>query len=560
MKKFRWIALLLTVAVLFGSLSSCAPIYHLAQYFSEESTTADFLEKAPSRPDSPLLPSEPNEPSEDDLAYTLTQADVDAMYAQISACELLLLGEALEEDVLQTLLEELEAAYYHIVTQAQLAYIYYCVDQVSEETSEAYLFASAASADVYNAYIAMCKNIDASESPNRAFFFRDWTEDEIAEMRGFSDEITAYTKANDEILVSYRALSNENFFNNAAEHYLRFLNNNNAIAQLNGYADYWAYASAEIYDRSYTETEMQAIRTYVKSHLVGLLEEISLAFDTQYASLTKKQQRWVELFMGASYDELGEDYVGAFINSFDGDTKQVLLEMLNEENSIFTESGKSYEGAFTSYLYEYERPICYFGPQYQDAFTVVHELGHYHSLLERGDMDIPIDLAEVHSQSNEFLFLAFLETTEDEAAMKTIRLYQLYNTISVIITAVLIDEFEQRCYEANITSADQFDLIMAEVIDAYGGATWLNSMYQYWRLVVLESPVYYLSYGVSALAALQVYATASDSYEAGQEAYLRLVESAAEGDDYIKALAAAGLSAPDEEETYLEIARLVNQD
>ena len=552
MKQLRNLSFLLVLCLLFSALSSCGFLI-----------TDPSVEQDGTKPVTAPITQTPSLGGSDAdlLSYTLTQKTLDEFYGMLSDCEALFLGEAREEETLQASLDALEDAYYHIATQAQIAYILYCVKQNDEVLSQNYLFSSAASSDAYAAYNESCKRIDASNAPNRAFFFRDWTEEEIAEMRGFSDEIVRYQKANDEILIQYRALNDENFSQKAHLYYADLLQNNNAIARLEGYQNYWVYANAEVYGRD-ADSYTASMRRYVKQYLVPLMNEVAIEFNAAYAALSEKERETVGAILQSDYAAVGVRYVDGYLETFDGEAEQDMKSMLQSENSVFTDSEDSYKGAFTGFLYEYERPICYFGPGYANTLTVIHEMGHYYAALEKGDMSLSIDLAEVHSQGNEWLFLSYMEDVLGARISKTLTLYQLYSSLSVVIRATMIDDFEERCYQQAqpYWGAYQFDNVMKDVINAYGGEEWMESLYSYWRYVVIESPVYYISYAVSMLAALQLYGIAEeDSFTAGQAAFLSLVQSAAEDQGFAEALAAAGLLGVGEERTYQLICRLAEK-
>ncbi len=549
MRWMRKISVLLAVSLLLISLSSCIRR-------ADGGNPTDPVETTPvSSP-----PSTTGEPDGETPAYTLTQEALDRFYGMLADCETLFTGEAKDEETLQALLDALEDAYYHIATQAQIAYLLYCVKQSDEIASQNYLFSSSASSDAYAAYNETCKVIDTCESSNREVFFRDWTDEEMEEMRGFSDEITAYQKANDELLVEYRALTDDTFYQNTHLYYRKLIANNNAIAASQGYGNYWDYANAEIYERD-TGSERAVMRAFVKQYLVPLMNEAAISFNEAYSALTESERATMSRFLQLDYGSETARYVEGYLDTFEGDVKTDMGSLFLSGNSIFTDSEDSYKGAFTGFLYEYERPICYFGPGYANALTVVHEMGHYYAALEKGDMKLSIDLAEVHSQGNEWMFLSYVGDLLGARIAKALTLYQLYSALSVIIRATMIDDFEERCYRsADLSwSAERFDSVMETVIRDYGGEEWMDTLYLYWRYVVVESPVYYISYAVSMLAALQLYCKAEESYSVGQEAFLSLIQSAAEEARFDEALAAAGLSGAGEEKTYQLICQLVRK-
>lgn len=512
-QKLRLISLLLTVCVLFGVLVSCR------RNVPEEPV-----------PTTPMGGQSQTPGQKDDLAYTLTQADVDAMLVAIEECESLFLDGTPTEEEMQAALDDIEQLYTHITTQEMLAYIYYCLDQASEQTSEDYLFASTAVADCYQRYNEMCKRIDESDTVNREFFFRDWTDEDFEEMRGYSEEMNTLSQKNDELLVAYRALDDSEFMNGAAEYYLQMLNNNNRFAVLSGYDTYWEYAYDKIYNRDYSREELEIMRMYVKQVLVPLTDQVIRKVGILFQSLSQNEQQLVMNFLQQDYDSLPTDYVALYTNSYGNEVHRAMQSLFDEKNSFFTDSDASFAGAFTGWLSENERPVCYFGPGYQSANTVVHEMGHYYAALVAQTETELLDLAETQSQGNEWMFISFLKDQWSPMMAEVVFLNQLGTSLISILLCTAVDEFEQMCYFNSPSTQEELDSYAELVLADYGGKDWFQTYVTdfpvYWRMVVLENPVYYISYAVSMLTALQVANIAEQqSYQAAQDIYLDLIET-----------------------------------
>ena len=76
----------------------------------------------------------------------------------------------------------------------------------------------------------------------------------------------------------------------------------------------------------------------------------------------------------------------------------------------------------------------------------------------------------------------------------------------------------------------------------------------YWRVVCIESPVYDISYAVSGLSALELYAHAQEnSYESAQEIYLYLASEVDKELGFFEQLTLAGLSLPTETNIYSKL-------
>ncbi|MBE6633668.1 MAG: hypothetical protein E7620_04905 [Ruminococcaceae bacterium] len=496
-------------------------------------------------------------------AYTMTDATLEEFRAQLAELRELVFSENSDDAVIGERVAEMENAYFHIATQSQIAYILYCEDTNNEMLSRQYLTAEEQSADAYEAYIALCKELDQSSAPKRDVFFAGWTEEDFAEMRGHSEEETRLEQENSRLLVEYHALSDSEFDEETERIYFALIENNNRIAKLNGYDDYWTYAYENVYGRDYGVEEIQRVRELVKKYLVDLCQQAMVMFYTIYERLHSMEREMVLDILEQDYSQ-DDSYVDGYISTF-GSEEQVLMNTIfDEKNSIFAVGLNALEGAFTTYLYSYEQPVCFFGPGYQNSYTVVHELGHYYSFLCNDTDQYQLDLMELQSQGNEWLFTAYLEDAVGGNVAKAVAAYQIYNALAVILIGMVIDEFEQGCYQGKVTYADQLDNWMKTVVAGYGGedffGTYITDIYAYWRAVTVQSSVYYVSYAVSMLEAMQVYSVARErGYANAMSCYLAVTDLS-EWETlptFMEVLQAAGLHTPMDEAAYLSLKNLL---
>ncbi|MBR2019238.1 MAG: hypothetical protein IKA05_02440 [Clostridia bacterium] len=551
----RICALFLALCLLTGAMTSCFTLARLTDLLPRETQTETRGEGETEEDGKGSVSAAPNR-----LRYTLNEAYVESFYALLEDCETLTLAGT---DVLaiEAAWEELEASYYHISSQAQVAYIWYCIDSENETYEEQYLTSSEVSGETYDAYMAVCRRIDESSSPYREEFFSDWTADEIEQMRSYSSEVTELEQINDRFLVDYRDLDLERQEAEMIALYRAFVENQNAIAALEGYESYYEYASAEVFSRDYGKAERERFRGYVKEYLVPLSKVLYESLMEKLDALNMLQYGVVSDFMSESYDSLSKDYLDLYLSSFDADTQSVMRQMLDEEHSLFVNSYRAYDGAFTTYLQEDEAAFCYFGPSYQDIMTVAHEMGHFYAFQTHVDSTDLLDLAETHSQGNEWLMMAFLEDEISSALYEAILCYQLYDALATVIVSTIVDEFEEAVYTGNVDMSRPDDA-MDRIAEGYGGKVFLreyllDDINLYWKYVVVESPVYYLSYAISGMASLSLYTVAAQDYARGQSVYCSLVEEADLSGSFEEILADAGLASPFDAELYQALQSLM---
>ncbi len=223
------------------------------------------------------------------------------------------------------------------------------------------------------------------------------------------------------------------------------------------------------------------------------------------------------------------------------------------------------EGAYTYYVidsttYEY-MPYVYFQEEsdYSNAFTFIHEFGHYQDFVQIGQSDM--DLAETHSQGNEMLFLAWLKNnlptgiTDGYSALVK---YNLTNMLSNILMSAAVDEFEYAVYTNTYSDenyngkidASNYQALFEEIMAEYG----LDELFdtKYWSYVCFDQACYYISYSISALASIEIYAQATTDYATAKQHYLDLFNYET-GDTYVEVLEKVGISSPFTEDFYKSI-------
>ncbi|MBQ8432833.1 MAG: hypothetical protein IJX28_08115 [Clostridia bacterium] len=564
---YRLLITLLALLLVLTSVSSCSLLLRLPDATGESLSSTTNSTVVPAT-------TEAEEEWEDIVLdgdaswmhFDLNDADEEAFLAALDQCLELMKNNAADSEI-EAAVENMENLFYHIATQAQIAYIFYSKNAKAAGTSDAYLYSSTMQSDAYDAYMKMCQQIDTSDFAYRDTFFADWSESEIAEMRMYSDEMSEISKENDELLVEYRdALELEDtkaMENKVREIYQKVVENNNQLAVGSGHQNYAEYAYSDVYLRDYTLEDMEDMRAFVKNYLVPLCKDAYQRFQLNYQKLPSDQQNLLVSLLYAEHDTRYPQLMKNYFASLPESMGNGMMELFTTDHAIFAMSYDSYEGAFTTYLYEYEHPICFFGPGYKSATTVAHEAGHYYAYLYADGGSIPMDLAEVHSQANEWLFMIYLEDIlKNEELYQVLIDYQLYYNISSIILCTIIDEFEQSIYEnPELADPSKIDAQMTAICEGYGGEKfvdeYLADVSLYWKHVVVENPMYYISYAMSGLASLEIYCLAIEDYANSIETYRKLTEEADLDAGFTAILNSVGLRTPFDETLYQSLAELL---
>lgn len=551
----KWIAMLLALCLSFSLLAGCQPQVPETQPATQETQTSTETTEATET----TKPSEDLPSAEELLVYTLTQEELDKYYADLESCKTMAL-EGTDREGLEALSDSLDEQYENIQKQQTIAFVNYSRDQTDEEATELHLDATDKQTKAYDAMMLMLREVSASDSPIKDVLFEDWTEEGLKMLSAYTSEIAQLEKENEELVVEYQALSQEELAEGIIPLYQKLIANNNRIAQIYGYDNYYTYGYDVVYARDYTTDTVQQARDFAIEYLVPAVPAILQQFALGFQSLTQAEQQVVAAFMEGSYRDTDKDYVNLYIDSLPEDLQEVMNHLWQYDRAIFADKDGAKEGAFTANIGE--DAICYFGPGYDGTLTLVHEMGHYASTLNLDLDECPMDLAELHSQGNEWLFMNELREELNPNVYAVIRDYKMYKDMCTILVSFMVDDFEERIYTTDVSgyTREDFDAVADAVCQAYGGADFVNNyltdFQSYWRLVVMESPVYYVSYAMSDVAALNLYTIASQDTEKAYEIYGHLLKDVDLNLGFQENLKKVGLSGPFDSEVYEAVAKM----
>ncbi len=548
------LALVLSLAACVSGPATTAPSQNLEGPGTSQSTQpttgtipTTILTPPTTQPTQPTEPPVEPEP----LVYTLTQDDVDAYYQLLTESEALAIaGE--DMDAIEASTDALDDQYEYIGAQYSIAQILYYSNMKDEALVQQHLDC----ADIYtaanDAYIQMARRVYQSDTPAKDMLFEGWTQEELDQLVAYDPKVAQLQQRNSEIEVEYDAAATD------AEKialYIEMVQNNNEIAQVYGYDNYYSYAYEKVYERDYAMADLENMRTYAREYLAPALTHAFNNFYYYFNSLSADKQQKISNILYNDYDTVSGNYVGRFIEVMPESAQTHFNQMLTLD-SLFTSSGNAMAGAFTTAIAD--RSYCFFGPGYANCFTVVHEAGHYYASRYTDLHSIPMDLAETHSQGYEWLFMCTLEKKLMQDQYDALLSYRKYNDLATILVCLMVDEFEQQVYTTDVSdfTAADFDAIMDSVCQGYmpldTASEYLADLNAYWRLVVVQQPVYYISYAVSAIAAFDLYTVAADDFEAAVEIYRKLCEEPVEDGGFLANITAAGLAGPFQEAFYQE--------
>lgn len=492
------------------------------------------------------------------LSFNLTEEDLFVFCEAVDTFESLAIEGKSAARVIEAYYE-LEALYEYIDSQSVAAYVQYYSDLSSESGQENFMLAQSIASDARVRLNEAYAEILDSGSPMCTLLFAGWSDEQLAALSVDRAAISVLEEKNAALLTEYNALVQDDAWGDVVNRiYADFVSNNNEIAILSGYENYYAYATHG-YNRDYGEEEREAFRAYVKTYVIPLYEKTLNRFYEISSGLNLSQREWINALTVQPYTahSVVKRYVDGYIDSFTPALAENMSSMFEKDVMVIGTANGAYQGAFTTYLSLYEEPIAYFASGSMDALTVIHENGHYAAFCSLGSSNLPgLDLCETHSQGNEWLFISYLGDRLDPAVHEALTLVRLLNGLNVVIYATVVDECEELIYTANTPySAEEYDTLIDSVIASYGSYVQESfpNLRNYFKMVAVNSPVYYLSYATSELASMSLYQIAEEDFETAIGAYTALVETVTPDSRFLASLNAAGILSPFEEETFVKL-------
>jgi len=389
-------------------------------------------------------------------------------------------------------------------------------------------------------------------------------EELVAESDSYDDEYLSLMASYETLVDQYYEINpeSEGSAKAVADIYASVASVNNKLASKFGYSNYLAYAYDNIYAREYTPEEIEQLVKYAIQFMMPLLEEFSTESDFP---LSNRLYRELELFY---YDNAlegdGKTEVDSYFESLGGELERT-YQLFHQYDLYYAGADPSlaYDGAYTDYSVLHSLPVCYFGPQYQSRMTVVHELGHFIRAYLTQNGYQSYDAAELNSQANEMLYLAFLKNCRDADFYRYVLREELLAKVGCVIEDLLINSFEYAVYvaaEKNAITGEDVLRIFDETCERFGGYDRLCEILGYdinlyWQYMVVTQPGYYISYGISALSALELFVIAEEDYQKAVDIYSLLETDPSES--LSELVASAGLSDPFSAETFGSIASSV---
>lgn len=362
---------------------------------------------------------------------------------------------------------------------------------------------------------------------------------------------------------------------------------NNELAKHIGASSYAELSYAE-YERDYSPKEAENLHKYVKTHFNGMYGALSGdKMKTKAASGASAQRTDTSLPAAEDYNlkaEITQSALAHPVSTTRNTLKKYFKEVSSDMDSAFdymdrcnlyvTTSGENaYTGAYTTMLATYDTPYIY---QYLDPgsgdsgnlSTFVHEFGHFYSFYQNKYDTGSLDINEIQSQANEWLFTKYYSElfNNPNNLIKSMFASDVFFSIQM---GCIMDELQQKVYsDLTIKNGSDVTALFESLLYEYGAYRELSSYdFKYWWANVphtFSSPFYYISYAISALPSIEVYRISEGSDANRKTAvttYNRIVNDVLKPDGITRTLSElltyVGIKSPFTESTIIGLAGFI---
>lgn len=596
------LAVLLLSLLMLLSMNGCMSLYLLSEQIDPdgmllaEETVMPQVVITPN-PEVEALPESTESITEHDAGIKFsdmvyTRPDTDAIYAAVDALEALLDSDAADVDALLSAYQTMLDLYNAASDEMSMAYVLYSFDVTDDRYKTEYddLVVALTDVDVRMTDVS----IRLFDDPRTAdAMLRTYGEDFIRVVRDGrelnSPEIQPFVEREQKLTGEYdtlrttfvyeengksytmediAAIADSNYeeyvrlydayyaeFNRqAGDIYLQLVELRDEIAKTLGFSTYTDY-QYRCYSRDYTPEDARKLHAAVKKHIVPLYYNavlsfyINKGFDALEAVVLSEQD-----FMRILRSELSD---------VSPEARDALDYMLKNELYTTTQSNTKMESSYSTYLGTYDSPFLFteWTDPVTSGATMMHELGHFTRFcIEPADawsVVDPLDILEIDSQGLEMMLVHEYDDFYG-AVSENAKKNHLIDGLYALITGCMEDEFQQAVYADPDMTLEEMNVVYKRLADEYGMTDLYGFVGTEWAIIPhsFQSPLYYISYAVSVIPALELYVMADADDELAAETYSKLLHRPVYA-ELRETMDAIGLSDPMEERTVQLIAQVL---
>lgn len=482
-----------------------------------------------------------------DIIPTYQDIDEDAF---IEKCDRLTeLAQGNDTDAVIALYDEIYDELARIEDNQTAAYLAYCDDvsdaTLSDHNTTAEQVADDCSTAALDSFAAVCKGpcADAFEEHvgQDAFEYYAATESPTKLEQRLSDReselVNDYYTAIDK--AERQGLSDKETNDKVGPIFIKLVHVRNKLAELYGYDSYADYADA-LYLRDYSAADLEQFYAAVK--------QISPRFYDLYYN-SGDADAFQKAAPKMSADEV-IDQLATYADQIDPYVSDA-VSYLRKNHLYDIGSGSSrMDGAFTTYFIAPHTPFIYVdSDQRTDFQTMSHELGHfvdYHRNVSLNYLafgtDGNLDISEIQSNGLQALYTHFYDDIYGAKVAVYAENTNVLDLVSNVVDGCVFDEFQRKVYAHPDMTLDEVDKLYQDICAEYGDLATGSDDY-WWQYVshTFDSPLYYMSYGVSGLAALQIWDQSQTDFAGACNTWHAIIDAGCYDYGYCELLKKVGL-------------------
>ena len=398
----------------------------------------------------------PNTEPTEELKYTLTEAELEAIYRKLDNLYVMHSKNEQTAAILKEL-DEINDGVDYVYTQNSIARLLSSRNTVDPQykkmlhnSEDAYIrlklelcaFYAFAYKNGGELEDKLFENMD-DEDVSRIFRHAEINIEEVIELRTQARELYAQADAIDKKSIGYQSeldsISKQ------------IISANNAMARAFGYDNYVEFVSEEYrLGSSYLEV-LEGLKSGVVEHLIPLVVKLKADHETFVSDFSQPVIKEALSFTASRFDlKSSQMKLENFARSVNMTVFGYYCDLMDRKNYYLitddTVEGLPAGDAFTEYLPSQGKSVMYFGKGNNDILSFIHQLGHYCTAAHNYGRDISPEIRALQAEGAEYLYLASIRDDMSEKAYEYIVTHTILATLTDAVTYLAIGELEHTLY------------------------------------------------------------------------------------------------------------------
>lgn len=491
-------------------------------------------------------------------SMTYTRPDMDAFAAALEDfCQTAESASGFAE--LAAALGTFDQVYSDFLTNYHLSNIYYSADLTDAQWEAEYNFCMDQIASVEQGlerlYRTLARSRFREELESEDYFGPDFFDDYDGEQL-YDDYFVSLKQQEADLETQYYDLCDEasdmdpgtdtyydTYGVKMLELYTQMVSLRQEIARYAGYDSFAHYTYDRYYGRDFTPEQAEAYLEKLGEALEPVADALLMSENWGYASRPSSESGTF-----AYVEKAAKAMGGTIAEAFESLERYKLYDISYSANKFNT--------SFEVFLPSYSQPFIFMNPSGYDVdrLTFAHEFGHFANDYVCGGSYCGIDVAEVHSQTFEYLSLCYGDSDD------SLKQYKMVDSLLLFLQCAAHGLFELRVYQLtdDQLTAENILNIYDSTVAQFGLDDWGLEGSDVAQIPhFYTNPMYMVSYVVSNDLAVQIYQKELEKSGSGLQLYKQALES---GESGIVAFAGDyGLDNPFAAERPFELARFFRE-